>query len=89
MLYPRFDPITTLVGKKVKERMLQYRSCLFDSASAEDLRFHDLRHGATSRFFERTTMSEGKIMKITGHSSTRMLMRYASLRGSNLAKELW
>jgi hypothetical protein len=28
-------------------------------------------------------------MKITGHKSHRMLMRYANLRGSDLADRLW
>lgn len=62
---------------------------IFDYAELNDFRFHDLRHEATSRFFERTKLSEFEIMKITGHSSTRMLARYANLRGSNLAGRLW
>jgi integrase len=56
---------------------------------AGDIRFHDLRHEATSRLFERTTLSEFEIAKITGHRSPRMLMRYANLRGSTLADKLW
>jgi integrase len=62
---------------------------VFENAGAADLRFHDLRHEATSRLFERTQMSEFEIMKITGHSSSRMLKRYGNLRGSNLAAKLW
>lgn len=62
---------------------------IFEAASCEGLRFHDLRHEATSRFFERTKMTEAKIAKITGHKSMRMLMRYANLRGTTLADELW
>lgn len=62
---------------------------IFEQAGCDDLRFHDLRHEATSRLFERTTLSEAKIMKITGHKSHRMMMRYANLRGSGLAEELW
>jgi len=62
---------------------------IFEAAGCEGLRFHDLRHEATSRLFERTTMSETKIMKITGHKSRKMLMRYANLRGSNLSAEMW
>ena len=60
-----------------------------DAAGCGDLRFHDLRHEATSRLFEKTTLSEFEIAKITGHRSPRMLMRYANLRGSNLAAKLW
>lgn len=62
---------------------------IFDVAGCRDLKFHDLRHEATSRLFERTTLSESQIMKITGHKSHRMMMRYANLRGSNLAEKLW
>lgn len=62
---------------------------IFEAAKCEDLKFHDLRHEATSRLFERTTLSEVQIMKITGHKSIRMLMRYANLRGSDLVERLW
>ena len=62
---------------------------IFDVAGCKDLKFHDLRHEATSRLFERTKLSETQIMKITGHRSQKMLMRYANLRGSNLAESLW
>lgn len=62
---------------------------VFDAAGCVDLKFHDLRHEATSRLFERTTLSEMEISKITGHKTMRMLARYANLRGSNLADKLW
>lgn len=62
---------------------------IFEQAGAEGLKFHDLRHEATSRLFERTTLAETQIMKITGHKSHRMMMRYANLRGSDLAASLW
>lgn len=62
---------------------------IFELAGAKDLLFHDLRHEATSRLFERTQLTDTQIMKITGHKSQRMLMRYANLRGSTLADALW
>lgn len=62
---------------------------IFEQAKCPGLRFHDLRHEAVCRLFERTTLSEGQIMKITGHKTHRMLMRYANLRGSDLAERLW
>lgn len=62
---------------------------IFDASGCPDLTFHDLRHEATSRFFERTTLSDQKIAKITGHKDPRMLARYANLRPSNLADQLW
>lgn len=58
-------------------------------AKCDDLRFHDLRHEATSRLFERTTMADAKISRITGHRDPRMLRRYANLRASDLATEMW
>jgi integrase len=62
---------------------------VFEAALCPDFRFHDARHEATSRFFERTTLSDLQIAKITGHKDLRMLARYANLRGSNLAERLW
>lgn len=62
---------------------------IFSAAKCDDLRYHDLRREAISRMFERTKMSEVKIAKISGHSSTKMLMRYTKLRGSDLADEMW
>lgn len=67
---------------------VQYRR-IFEAAGCEDLHFHDLRHEATSRLFERTQLTDFEIMKITGHSSTRMLRRYSNLRASNLAAKMW
>lgn len=58
-------------------------------AKCDDLRFHDLRHEATSRLFERTKMTDTKIASITGHKDPRMLKRYANLRASTLAEEMW
>lgn len=62
---------------------------VFEAAGVPDVRFHDLRHEATCRLFERTTLSDTLIAKITGHRDPRMLKRYASLRGSDLASQLW
>lgn len=58
-------------------------------AKCHNLHFHDLRHEATSRLYERTTLSDVQIAKITGHKSLEMLKRYANLRASNLAESLW
>lgn len=62
---------------------------IFTQAGAEGLKYHDLRHEAVSQLFERTNLSEVQIMKISGHRSHRMLMRYSNLRGSDLANALW
>lgn len=44
----------------------------------EDLRFHDLRHEATSRFFEAGLTIE-RVALITGHKDWKMLRRYTHL----------
>lgn len=51
-----------------------------------DLRFHDLRHEATSRLAEIFPLHE--LTKITGHHDTRMLMRYYHPKTEDLAKKL-
>ena len=53
----------------------------------KNLRFHDLRHEATSRFFEKG-LNPVEVATITGHKDTRMLMRYTHLRAEDLARKL-
>ncbi|MFH7319265.1 integrase [Desulfurivibrio sp. D14AmB] len=56
-------------------------------AGIENLRFHDLRHEATSRFFERG-LNMMEVAAITGHKSLSMLKRYTHLRAEDLAVKL-
>lgn len=67
---------------------IQLRPCLagLRQPPRADPRFHNLRHEAANRLFQRATPSEAQIMKITGHKSHRMMMSYANLRGSDLAQ---
>ena len=53
----------------------------------ENLHFHDLRHEATSRLFEKG-LNPVEVATITGHKDTRMLMRYTHLRAEDLVKRL-
>jgi integrase len=57
-----------------------------DSKFLTDLRFHDLRHEATTRLASIFPMHE--LTKITGHKDPRMLMRYYHPRAEDLAKRL-
>ena len=57
-----------------------------DSRFLTDLRFHDLRHEATTRLASIFPMHE--LTKITGHKDPRMLMRYYHPRAEDLAKRL-
>lgn len=56
-------------------------------ANISDLRFHDLRHEATSRFFERG-LGIMEVSMITGHRDLAMLRRYTHLKPEDLAKKL-
>jgi len=56
-------------------------------ARIENLRFHDLRHEATSRLFEKG-LNMMEVAAITGHRDLRMLQRYTHLRAEDLATKL-
>jgi integrase len=56
-------------------------------AGIEDLHFHDLRHEATTRFFERG-LNIMEVASITGHKDLRMLRRYTHLKAEDLARKL-
>lgn len=56
-------------------------------ANITGLRFHDLRHEATSRLFERG-LSIMEVASITGHKDLRMLRRYTHLRAEELVDKL-
>lgn len=59
------------------------------NAALDDFRFHDLRHEATSRFYENSKLTDIEIASITGHKEFKTLKRYANLRSNNLAAKLW
>lgn len=72
-----------LTGEAVKRSFL--RSC--KRAGIKDFHFHDLRHEATSRLFEKG-LNAAEVASITGHKDTRMLMRYTHLDAYKLARKL-
>lgn len=61
------------------------RACA--ATGIEGLRFHDLRHEATSRLFE-GDFSIAEVSAITGHKTLQMLKRYTHLRAEDLARKL-
>ncbi|MGE7812097.1 integrase [Pseudomonas sivasensis] len=61
------------------------RACA--SAGIEGLRLHDLRHEATSRFFERG-FNMMEVASITGHKTLSILKRYTHLKPEILAEKL-
>lgn len=73
-----------LTGPMITRRMI--RAC--KNAGIADLTFHDLRHEAISRLFERTDLDVMEIRTISGHRNLQMLARYSHLRTHMLADRL-
>ncbi|MDD5365956.1 MAG: site-specific integrase [Gallionellaceae bacterium] len=88
----RSDAVTRAFERAVaRARKLYILECSvakvrLDVKFLTDLRFHDLRHEATSRLASIFPMHE--LTKITGHRDPRMLMRYYHPRAEDLAKRL-
>lgn len=60
-----------------------------EQCGIEDFHFHDLRHEAISRMFlYKRDLNIFEIMKIVGHTSIKMLDRYANLRSHELADRM-
>jgi integrase len=60
---------------------------LKEKAGVADVKFHDTRHDATTRFVE-LGLSDTEVMSITGHKTQAMMRRYTHLRAKDLAKKL-
>lgn len=75
-----FEGVTTSAVKQAFQNAVR-------RAGLADLRFHDLRHEATSRFFE-IGLNSMEAAAITGHKDLRMLKRYTHLDASRLAARL-
>ncbi|PKY11323.1 integrase [Acidithiobacillus marinus] len=56
-------------------------------AGIKGLHFHDLRHEATSRLFEKG-LNPMQVSSITGHKTLQMLKRYTHLKAEDLVKLL-
>lgn len=56
-----------------------------EDAGIDDFRFHDLRHEATSRLFEKG-LNTMQVAAITGHKSLNTLKRYTHLKAEDLVK---
>jgi len=63
------------------------RACDSHRANVIGVRFHDLRHEATSRLFEKG-LNVMEAVAITGHKIFDMLKRYTHLRTEDLAKKI-
>jgi integrase len=58
-----------------------------DARFLTDLRFHDIRHEATTWLFERG-LNQMEVASITGHKTLAMLTRYTHLKAEKLAEKL-
>ena len=76
----RIFPITPLALRLAWVRLTK-------RAKIDDLHFHDLRHEAISRFFEKG-LTVPEVASISGHRDIRMLLRYAHADKGRLAKKL-
>jgi integrase len=73
-------PITDIAAKMAWKRLVK-------RARLENLRFHDLRHEAISRFFEKG-LSVPDVALISGHRDPRMLFRYTHPKPEIIAAKL-
>jgi len=91
LLFPEFfdGKYSKQALRRNTSRNSVYWGRIFEHAECPDFNFHDTRHEATSRIYERTRLSDLQIAKITGHKTLSTLRRYANLRGSDLSAELW
>jgi len=75
-----FPGVTTEAVKRSYMRAIR-------RAAIEDLRFHDLRHEATTRRFEKG-LNIMEVASIAGHKDLRMLRRYTHLKAEDFARKL-
>lgn len=73
-------PLSDNAAKLAWQRLLK-------RSGIEDLHFHDFRHEAISRFFERG-LSVPEVALISGHRDFRMLFRYTHLKAEDVAQKL-
>ena len=74
-------------ARKTYEKECEEKGVKPDPAFLVDLTFHDLRHEATSRFFEKG-LNPMQVAAITGHKTLQMLKRYTHLKAEDLAELL-
>ncbi len=93
---PRIIPLSKLAQKAIQgvlkrrikaDSISQAFSRACQKYGITDLRFHDLRHEATSRLFE-LGLNSMEVSTITGHRDLKMLLRYTHLNINEIAKKL-
>ncbi len=74
-------------ARKAYELECEEKKIKLDPGFLMDLTFHDLRHEATSRLFEKG-FNPMEVATITGHKTLQMLKRYIHLRAEDLAERM-
>jgi len=74
-------------GELTREALKQSFNRAARRAGITGLRVHDLRHEATSRFFEKG-LNVMEVASVTGHKTQQMLKRYTHLSVTDLATRL-
>jgi integrase len=95
--FPRKVPLTKVAKQTLKVSILPFpvspnavRLCwnrMIKRSRIQDLHFHDLRHEAISRFFEKG-LTVPEVSLISGHKDIRQLMKYTHLRIENILKKI-
>jgi integrase len=75
-------------ARKLYETECAERGVEVDNQFLTNLRLHDMRREATSRFLEDKKLEIIEVMSITGHKDVRMLDLYTKLRAERIAKKL-
>ena len=77
------EPIFQITGSRLFKDFQKLR----EEIGMIDFRWHDLRHEATSRLFEKG-LNIMEVASITGHQDLKMLKRYTHLRAEDLVARL-
>jgi integrase len=80
---PNADLVFPMSGNSVRLAFERLRA----RAKMSDFHFHDLRHEAITRLFERG-LNIAEVSAISGHKELRMLQRYTHLRAIDLVSRL-
>lgn len=95
LLFPFWDGVPSQLSLRRATAKLSTRfGVLFDFAQVADISEHDLRHEATCRWVELRrpgggwVFSDIEVCRIMGWTDPKMMLRYASLRGEDLADRL-
>lgn len=81
------SPNDRVFGDLTKEALKESFKHAVRRAGIAGLRLHDLRHEATSRFFEKG-LNVMEVASVTGHKTLQMLKRYTHLNVVDLAARL-